>query len=43
MSKVKEFLVDIAMFPVAIIGFLIICIFVVFSWIMDFFTSRFDK
>ena len=43
MPKVKEFLVDIAMFPVAIIGFLMVCVFIVFSWIMDFFTRRFDK
>lgn len=43
MPKVKEFFIDILMLPVAIIGFLMVCIFIVFSWIMDFFTRRFDK
>lgn len=43
MSKVKDFLVNIAMFPVAIIGFLMVFIFIIFSWVMDFFTRPFDK
>lgn len=43
MPKVKDFLVDVAMFPVAIIGFLMVVIFILFSWVMDFFTRPFDK
>lgn len=43
MPKVKEFLIDIAMFPVAIIGFLMVVIFIIFNWIMYFFTRPFNK
>ena len=43
MPKVKDFLVDVVMFPVAIIGFLMVVIFIIFSWVMDFFTRPFDK
>lgn len=43
MPKVKDLLVDVAMFPVAIIGFFMVVIFIIFNWIMYFFTRPFNK